>query len=174
MSQHSPKGQLTLYRIGEHQADCISARTKRSQRSNLRLNRSASLSLIVSWSQADLCVAALRSPFAKEQTNHQDIGPVWSHRSRSQYLPNRIHQSEFLDNSAAPTASSSDQKLMCCFQVELILTKPSPSSWPLLELPPAGTELPPGYALTFGVSGRTGTVGGKEIVLSPEDQAKRR
>jgi hypothetical protein len=33
------------------------------------------------------------------------------------------------------------------------------ASWPLLELPAAGTELPPGYALTFGVTGRTGTVG---------------
>ncbi|WVO13279.1 hypothetical protein L204_100892 [Cryptococcus depauperatus] len=58
-------------------------------------------------------------------------------------------------------------------KVEIILTKPKPASWPLLELPPAGTELPPGYALTFGVSGRTGTIGGKEIVLAPEEIAKR-
>ena len=58
-------------------------------------------------------------------------------------------------------------------KVDIVLVKPAPASWPLLELPPAGSELPPGYALTFGVSGRTGTVGGKEIVLSPEEMAKR-
>lgn len=58
-------------------------------------------------------------------------------------------------------------------KVDVVLQKPSPASWPLLELPTAGTELPPGYALTFGVSGRTGTVGGKEIVLAPEEMAKR-
>ena len=55
----------------------------------------------------------------------------------------------------------------------MVLQKPSASSWPLLELPAAGSELPPGYALTFGVSGRTGTVGGKEIVLAPEEMARR-
>ena len=58
-------------------------------------------------------------------------------------------------------------------KVDIVLVKPVPASWPLLELPAAGTELPPGYALTFGVSGRTGTVGGKEIVLSAEEMAKR-
>jgi hypothetical protein len=58
-------------------------------------------------------------------------------------------------------------------QVEMVLQKPGPSSWPLLELPPPGSELPPGYALTFGVSGRTGTVGGKEIVLAAEEVSRR-
>lgn len=58
-------------------------------------------------------------------------------------------------------------------KVDITLTKPVAASWPLLELPPAGTELPPGYALTFGVSGRTGTVGGKDVVLSVEEAAKR-
>ncbi|KIR69599.1 hypothetical protein I312_101731 [Cryptococcus bacillisporus CA1280] len=58
-------------------------------------------------------------------------------------------------------------------KVEITLIKPKPASWPVLELPPAGTELPPGYALTFGVSGRTGTIGGKEIVLAAEELAKR-
>jgi hypothetical protein len=57
-------------------------------------------------------------------------------------------------------------------KVDLTLTKPAPASWPLLELPAPGTELPPGYAITFGVSGRTGTIGGKEIVLSPEEAAR--
>ncbi|WVR03801.1 hypothetical protein IAU60_000796 [Kwoniella sp. DSM 27419] len=57
-------------------------------------------------------------------------------------------------------------------KVDIVLQKPSAASWPLLELPAAGTELPPGYALTFGVSGRTGTVGGKEIVLAPEELAR--
>ena len=59
-------------------------------------------------------------------------------------------------------------------QVDIVLQKPAPASWPLLELPPAGSELPPGYALTFGVTGRTGSVGGKEIVLAPEEMAKMR
>ena len=58
-------------------------------------------------------------------------------------------------------------------QVDIVLQKPNPASWPLLELPAAGSELPPGYALTFGVSGRTGTIGGKEIVLAPEELARR-
>ncbi|CAK9781265.1 chord-domain-containing protein [Cutaneotrichosporon oleaginosum] len=58
-------------------------------------------------------------------------------------------------------------------KVDITLIKPVAASWPLLELPPAGTELPPGYALTFGVSGRTGTVGGKEVVLSVEEAARR-
>jgi len=57
-------------------------------------------------------------------------------------------------------------------KVDITLTKPAAASWPVLELPPPGSELPPGYALTFGVSGRTGTVGGKEIVLSAEEAAK--
>lgn len=57
-------------------------------------------------------------------------------------------------------------------KVDITLVKPVAASWPLLELPAAGTELPPGYALTFGVSGRTGTVGGKEVVLSVEEAAK--
>jgi hypothetical protein len=56
--------------------------------------------------------------------------------------------------------------------VDITLQKPAAASWPVLELPPVGSELPPGYALTFGVSGRTGTVGGKEIVLSAEEMAK--
>jgi hypothetical protein len=55
-----------------------------------------------------------------------------------------------------------------------VLQKPAAESWPLLELPAPGSELPPGYALTFGVHGRTGTVGGKEIVLAPEEMAKRK
>ncbi|TXT12889.1 hypothetical protein VHUM_01290 [Vanrija humicola] len=57
-------------------------------------------------------------------------------------------------------------------KVDILLIKPAVASWPLLELPPPGTELPPGYALTFGVSGRTGTVGGKEVVLSVEEAAR--
>jgi hypothetical protein len=47
----------------------------------------------------------------------------------------------------------------------MTLQKPSPTSWPLLTKPAGGAALPAGYALTFGVSGRTGTVGGKEIVV---------
>jgi hypothetical protein len=45
------------------------------------------------------------------------------------------------------------------------LKKASPTSWSLLAKPADGAAPPPGYALTFGVSGRTGTVGGKEMVL---------
>ncbi|KAJ9113847.1 hypothetical protein QFC19_000040 [Naganishia cerealis] len=50
-------------------------------------------------------------------------------------------------------------------KVEMTLQKPSPTSWSLLTKPAGGATLPAGYALTFGVSGRTGTVGGKEMVL---------
>lgn len=50
-------------------------------------------------------------------------------------------------------------------QIELSLKKSSSASWPLLQKPADGTKLPPGYALTFGVSGRTGTIGGKEMVV---------
>ncbi|KAJ9116812.1 hypothetical protein QFC24_006617 [Naganishia onofrii] len=50
-------------------------------------------------------------------------------------------------------------------KVEMTLQKPSPTSWSLLTKPAGGAALPAGYALTFGVSGRTGTVGGKEIVV---------
>ena len=53
------------------------------------------------------------------------------------------------------------------------MQKPAVASWPLLELPAPGSELPPGYALTFGVSGRTGTIGGKEIVLAAEEAGRR-
>jgi hypothetical protein len=47
----------------------------------------------------------------------------------------------------------------------MTLKKPSPCSWSLLSKPSNGAAPPPGYALTFGVGGRTGTVGGKEMVL---------
>ncbi|BEI85294.1 hypothetical protein CcaverHIS002_0506950 [Cutaneotrichosporon cavernicola] len=87
------------------------------------------------------------------------------------YLPNnkRVKKTVTLYGPVVP-----DQ---CKFRilgskVDITLIKPVAASWPLLELPAAGTELPPGYALTFGVSGRTGTVGGKEVVLSVEEAAK--
>ena len=51
-------------------------------------------------------------------------------------------------------------------KIELGLKKLSAgSSWPILQKPAEGSKLPPGYALTFGVKGRTGTVGGKEMVI---------
>ncbi|KAJ9101869.1 hypothetical protein QFC21_003209 [Naganishia friedmannii] len=50
-------------------------------------------------------------------------------------------------------------------KVEMTLQKPSPTSWSLLTKPAGGAALPAGYALTFGVSGRTGSVGGKEMVV---------
>lgn len=88
------------------------------------------------------------------------------------YLPQnrRVKRSVTLYGPIDPSASTFR---ILSTKVDIVLQKPAPASWPLLELPPAGTELPPGYALTFGVSGRTGTVGGKEIVLAPEERAKR-
>lgn len=58
-------------------------------------------------------------------------------------------------------------------KVEITLEKTSALSWPLLEKPGEGKTLPPGFAITFGTKGRTGTVGGKEIYLAPEEVARR-
>lgn len=87
------------------------------------------------------------------------------------YLPNnkRVHKTLTLYGPIVPDK--------CRFRIvgtktDITLVKPVAASWPVLELPPPGTELPPGYALTFGVSGRTGTVGGKDVVLSVEEAAK--
>lgn len=82
------------------------------------------------------------------------------------YLPYSLDQGESHPGTMRPSPAHA--------QVDIVLQKPAPASWPLLELPPAGSELPPGYALTFGVTGRTGSVGGKEIVLAPEEMAKMR
>lgn len=58
-------------------------------------------------------------------------------------------------------------------KVDITLEKTSALSWPLLEKPGEGKSLPPGFAITFGTKGRTGTVGGKEIYLAPEEVARR-
>jgi len=53
--------------------------------------------------------------------------------------------------------------------VELTLSKADTRSWLLLEK----TDQPTGgYSLTFGVGGRTGTIGGKELILSEENKLK--
>jgi len=49
-------------------------------------------------------------------------------------------------------------------QLDLLLVKESIKSWSMLEKPANDTILPAGYNITFGVGGRTGTVGGKEII----------
>lgn len=54
-------------------------------------------------------------------------------------------------------------------QVELALTKADMRSWVVLEKTTHSTA---GYNLTFGVGGRTGTVGGKEPVLSEDNKLK--
>lgn len=43
----------------------------------------------------------------------------------------------------------------------------------LEKLSDGGASLPKGYALTFGVGGRTGSVGAKEMILSEEQQRRK-
>lgn len=57
--------------------------------------------------------------------------------------------------------------VICLIQVALTLQKSNGISWPLLE---GGGQTPQGYALTFGVGGRTGSVGAKEMILSEEQK----
>ena len=52
-------------------------------------------------------------------------------------------------------------------QVELNLKKSNGRSWTLLE---KTTRDLGGFQLTFGVGGRTGTVGGKEIIVDIPNQ----
>jgi hypothetical protein len=52
-------------------------------------------------------------------------------------------------------------------QVELILKKSDGKSWTLLEK--TAKDLG-GFQLTFGVGGRTGTIGAKEIIIDPSIQ----
>jgi hypothetical protein len=52
-------------------------------------------------------------------------------------------------------------------QVELNLKKSAGRSWTVLEK--TSRDLG-GFQLTFGVGGRTGTIGGKEIIIDPSIQ----
>lgn len=52
-------------------------------------------------------------------------------------------------------------------QVELNLKKSDGRSWTLLE---KTTRDLGGFKLTFGVGGRTGTIGAKEIIIDPSIQ----
>jgi hypothetical protein len=54
-------------------------------------------------------------------------------------------------------------------QVDITLKKKDGRSWTLLEKPDHDLG---GVALTFGVTGRTGTVGAREAVLDGENSRK--
>lgn len=54
-------------------------------------------------------------------------------------------------------------------QVELNLKKSDGRSWTVLE---KTTRDLGGFQLTFGVGGRTGTIGGKEIIIDPSIQPR--
>jgi len=54
-------------------------------------------------------------------------------------------------------------------KVELTLQKEDRRSWNLLER--SEREIP-GYNLTFGVGGRTGTIGAKELVLDEGNRSR--
>jgi len=56
-------------------------------------------------------------------------------------------------------------------QVELNLKKSDGRSWTLLE---KTTQDLGGFQLTFGVGGRTGTIGAKEIIVDPANQPQPR
>ncbi|KAF8321273.1 chord-domain-containing protein [Clavulina sp. PMI_390] len=57
-------------------------------------------------------------------------------------------------------------------KVELLLVKEDGRSWNVLERPAGDAELPPGYTITFGVGGRTGSVGAKTPVLDGNNDPK--
>ena len=52
-------------------------------------------------------------------------------------------------------------------KVEITLVKADERSWPALEASQEGVQLAL-PRLTFGVTGRTGTVGGKEMIIAPD------
>jgi hypothetical protein len=54
-------------------------------------------------------------------------------------------------------------------QVEVTLQKQDTRSWTVLEQ----TDLPLGVALTFGVPGRTGTIGAKDLILDADNRLTR-
>jgi hypothetical protein len=54
--------------------------------------------------------------------------------------------------------------------VDLLLAKSDVRSWNMLEKPADESILPQGFNLTFGVGGRTGTVGAKEVILDESNK----
>ena len=58
--------------------------------------------------------------------------------------------------------------LMVQIQVELVLKKRDTRSWALLEK----TDRNVGVNFTFGVGGRTGTIGAKELVLDDQNKSR--
>ena len=58
-------------------------------------------------------------------------------------------------------------------QIDLTLVKQDSRSWAMLEKDKAGVLEGQGYNLTFGVGGRTGTMGAKDVVLD-ENNAQNR
>lgn len=61
-----------------------------------------------------------------------------------------------------------DDKLMRVLQLELVLKKQDTRSWAVLEK----TEYAVPVNLTFGVGGRTGTIGGKTLILDDQNAIK--
>jgi len=57
-------------------------------------------------------------------------------------------------------------------KVELLLLKEDNRSWNMLEKPLDDSALPPGYTITFGVGGRTGSIGAKAAILDDNNQLK--
>jgi len=82
------------------------------------------------------------------------------------YLPGgkRFKRSLELFGTIDPDASSFK---VLGTKVELNLKKSDGKSWTILEKTARGLG---GFHLTFGVGGRTGTVGGKEIIIDPSSQ----
>ncbi|KAG9104813.1 hypothetical protein FRC06_009283 [Ceratobasidium sp. 370] len=72
-----------------------------------------------------------------------------------------------LFGSIDPAASSSK---FYGTKVEIVLVKTDNRSWNALQ---ADAVIPEGYQITFGVKGRTGTVGARSAVLDDENQTGR-
>lgn len=74
----------------------------------------------------------------------------------------------FLGTKVGRSLVKGSQLIMA--QVELILAKADTRSWTFLEKTTHSSA--DGYNLTFGVGGRTGTVGGKQLVLSEDNKLR--
>jgi len=81
--------------------------------------------------------------------------------------PKRFTQTLNLYGSIDPASSSFT---FFGTKVDLLLAKSDARSWNMLEKPVDESILPQGFNLTFGVGGRTGTVGAKEIILDESNK----
>jgi hypothetical protein len=88
------------------------------------------------------------------------FGPIDPAGSTSQFYATKVKMHEPFLNP---------QLSICALQVELQLEKRDTRSWAVLEKTSGGLG---NINLTFGVGGRTGTVGAKDVVLDATNQLR--